>query len=63
MFLLLSSNALARAHPCEQSCLRLWTFLFTNDSLFVHMGEPLTTTKQRYINNEANANEIRVFIR
>ena len=41
----------------------MWTFLFTNDSLFVHMGEPLTTTKQRYINNEANANEIRVFIR
>ena len=29
----------------------------------VNMGEPLTTTKQRYINNEANTNEIRVFIR
>lgn len=63
MFLLLSSNVLARAYSCEQDCLRLWTFLFTIDSLFVHTGEPLATTKQRYINNKANANEIRVFIR
>ena len=25
--------------------------------------EPLTTTKQRYINNKANASEMQVFIR
>lgn len=62
MFLLLSFNALQGPHPCEQGCLRLWTFLFTIDSLFVHTGEPLTTTKQRYINNKANANNMQVFI-
>lgn len=63
MFLLLSSNALQGLTHVNKAVYVCGRFLFTNDSLFVHMGEPLTTTKQRYINNEANANEMRVFIR
>ena len=44
-----NSYCFSGAHWCEQSCLRLWTFLFTTDSLFVHGSEPLTTLKQKHI--------------
>lgn len=62
MFLLLSSNALQGLTHVNKAVYVCRRFLFTIDSLFVHTGEPLTTTKQRYINNKANANNMQVFI-
>lgn len=63
MFLLLSSNTLQglthvnkAVYVCGRFCLQMIACLFTWVS-------PLTTTKQRYINNKANASEMRVFIR
>lgn len=41
----------------------MWIYLFTTDSLFVHTGKPLTTIKQRHINNRGKANKMRVFIK
>lgn len=41
----------------------MWMFLFTTDSLFVHISEPLVTTKQRYMKYRRNANKMRVLIR
>lgn len=62
MFLLLSSNALQglthvnkAVYVRRRFCLQVIACLFTWVSP--------STTKQRYINNEANANEMRVFIR
>ena len=61
MFLLLNSNDLQglthvnkAVYVCRRFYLQLIACLFT--------GEPLTTTKQRYINNKANANNMQVFI-
>ncbi len=62
MFLLLNSNAFQglthvnkAVYVCRRFYLQLIACLFTRVS-------PLTTTKQRYINNKANANNMQVFI-
>lgn len=62
MFLLLSSNALQGLTHVNKAVYVCGRFYLQLIACLFRLGEPLTTTKQRYINNKANANNMQVFI-